>query len=189
MKRNQFIVASLAMATGLMTPLKLLARKVATTGKGFLVPAGKDRKDQPLPIYEGDMFYAKVTTEDSGGSFYLIETTRDKKGGPPLHLHYDQDEWWYVLEGEFDIKVGDQLYHAKPGDSVFGPRNVPHAMAKVNDGPARLMILYQPAGLMEEYFKKTSAGIPQKMTKEEQAAFRKAHGLELVGPALGYLKQ
>lgn len=191
MQRSRFIKTALTAAAGITAPFSLLAKKMygAFTGKGFSVPAGKDRFDKSFSIFEGDTFYCKVSTEDTNGNMYVIETTRDKKGGPPLHIHYEQDEWWYVLEGEFLVKVGDQLYTAKPGDSVFGPRRVPHAFAKVNDGPAKIMIVFQPAGKMEDSFKAISAGVTKNMTEEQRAAFRKAHGTEVVGPALTLLKQ
>ena len=118
----------------------------------------------------------------------MYESSRVKKGGPALHFHYSQDEIWYVLEGEFLIKVGDQLYQAKAGDSVFGPRGIPHAFTKTNEGNARLLMTFQPAGKMEEFFIATSEGKLSKMTPAEQDDFRKQHGFERVGPALNYQK-
>jgi uncharacterized cupin superfamily protein len=105
-----------------------------------------------------------------------------------LHFHYNQDEWWYVLEGEFLIKVGDRLYEVKAGDSVFGPRGVPHAFAKTGEGNARLLMTFQPAGKMEEFFIAASEGKLAKMTPAEQDDFKKQHGFEHVGPALNYQK-
>lgn len=105
-----------------------------------------------------------------------------------MHVHYNQDEVWYVLEGEFLIKVGQQLYQAKAGDSVFGPRGVPHTFAKTNEGNARLLMTFQPAGKMEEFFIASSEGKVAKMTPVEQDNFRKQHGFERVGPALDYQK-
>ena len=112
-----------------------------------------------------------------------------KKGGPALHVHPEQDEWWYVLEGEFLIRVGEETWTAKVGDSVFGPRGVPHTFAKVGEGNARLMMIFQPAGKMEAWFQAVSEGKMAKLSEAEQAAFRKAHGFERVGPAIDYLKQ
>lgn len=99
-----------------------------------------------------------------------------------------QDECWYILEGEFLIKVGDQLYNAKAGDTVFGPRGVPHAFTKTNDGNARLLMTFQPAGKMEEFFIAVSEGKLAKMSLAEQDEFRKQHGFERIGPALDYQK-
>jgi len=191
MKRSAFLKAALTAVSGLTMPFALLARRISGLGtdKGFFVPSGKDRHDKAMSLFDGDTFYTKVSTDDSNGGLFIIESTRDLKGGPPLHIHYEQDEWWYVLEGEFQIKVGDQLYNARPGDSVFGPRLVPHAFAKVNEGNAKIMVLFQPAGKMEANFRAISEGVTKNMTEQQRAEFRKAHGIEVVGPALGHLKQ
>jgi mannose-6-phosphate isomerase-like protein (cupin superfamily) len=123
------------------------------------------------------------------GDMYVFESTRSKEGGPPLHYHYDQDEWWCVLQGEFLIKVGDETYTAKAGDFVFGPRRVPHTFAKVGKPESKLLMCFQPANKMEEYFKKISEGVTSKMTDDERKNFRRQHGIEQVGPPLTYLKQ
>ena len=154
----------------------------------FKVDAGSDRFGNAISLFEGDTFYTKVSTKDTDGDLYMYESTRLKKGGPALHFHYSQDEIWYVLEGEFLIKVGDQLYKAKAGDTVFGPRGIPHAFAKTNEGNARLLMTFQPAGKMEEFFLATSEGKLGKMTPAEQDDFRKQHGFERVGPAHDYQK-
>ncbi|MGF7082823.1 cupin domain-containing protein [Mucilaginibacter sp. UYCu711] len=90
---------------------------------GYKTDAGTDRFQKPINLFDGDTFYTKVATKATDGDLYIFESSRVKKGGPNLHLHYGQDEWWYILEGEFVIKVGDKMHHVKPGDSVFGPRD------------------------------------------------------------------
>ena len=191
MQRHSFL-RLIASATAILTiPFSGYAKNKfrIRTGEGFNVGAGKDRFDKPITLFEGDTFFTKVSTKDTDGDMYVFESTRIKKGGPFLHYHYEQDEWWYILEGEFLFKVGDKTYETKAGDSVFGPRGVPHAFAKTNEGNARLLMIFQPAGKMEELFQAISEGKLTKMTEEEQTAFRKAHGLERVGPALTYLKK
>jgi len=98
---------------------------------------------------------------------YLFESTRVKEGGPSHHYHFDQDELWYVLQGEFLIKVGDTIHHAKAGDTVFGPRLVPHSFAKIGEVEGKLLMTFQPAGKMEEFFKKLSEGYGAKLSEEE----------------------
>jgi mannose-6-phosphate isomerase-like protein (cupin superfamily) len=190
MNRQSFLKACLAAGTVLSSPLTVMAKisRRKRAGKGIKVDAGKDRTNEPLTLFEGDTFYTKVSTNDTDGDLFIFESTRDKKGGPVLHYHYDQDEWWYILEGEFLFKVGDQTFTAKAGDSVFGPRKVPHAFAKVNEGTARMLITFQPAGKMEAHFKAVSNSIYAKLTEEEKHKFRQANGFEVVGPALTYDK-
>jgi len=191
MKRSSFFRLALSAVAGLSLPFSSYSRRRSAkrADKGFFVGAGKDRFDKSLSLFDGDTFYCKVSAKDTEGDIYMFESTRRKKGGPPLHLHYTQDEWWYVLQGEFLIKVGDQLYNAKAGDSVFGPRMVPHTFAKVSEEEAKMLIFYTPAGKMEESFIARSQGVTNNMTEQQRQEFSKAYGVEIVGPALTFLKQ
>ena len=191
MNRNSFLKLCLAVGSFLSTPFVTMAKPFSKrrVDKGIKVDAGKDRFDASISLFEGDTFFTKVSTKDTDGDIYIFESIRDKKGGPLLHYHYAQDEWWYILEGEFLFKVGDQTFTTKAGDSVFGPRMVPHAFAKTNEGIGRLLMAFQPAGKMEQHFKAVSQGIYSKLSEEEKHKFRQANGFEVVGPALTYLKQ
>ena len=188
MTRNYFVKFFLTAGSIIIAPLALTAKYLnrRRIDKGIKVDAGKDRFDESISLHEGDIFFCKVSTKDTDGDLYIFESTRGKKGGPPLHYHFEQDEWWYILEGEFLFKVGDQTFTAKAGDSVFGPRMVPHAFAKVNEGPSKLLMAFQPAGKMEEHFKAVSKGAYAKMTKEERDKFQQGNGFKVVGPALTY---
>lgn len=191
MNRNSFLNLCLTAGAFLATPFWTLA-KISDNkriNKGLKVDAGKDRGDKPISLFEGDTFYTKVAAKDSDGDVFVFESTRIKEGGPSFHLHYDQDEFWYIVKGEFLFKVGEESFTAKAGDTVFGPRNVPHAFAKVGEGEAKLLMFYQPAGKMEDMFKKISEGVTKNMTEEEQNKFRHEHGIKKVGPALTYFKK
>jgi hypothetical protein len=107
-----------------------------------------------------------------------------KKGGPLLHYHQNQDEWFFVREGEFLFQVGDNNFHlTSGGDSIFAPRKVPHTFANVSEGGV-LMIIYQPAGTMEEFFLEGSQLLLKNPTSDEWQAFCRVHGIENVGPRL-----
>lgn len=186
MKRTNFLRTCLSVGAALTLPIRLLAGTLQKlrVGKGFKVDSGKDRSAKPFTLLEGDTFMTKVGTRDTDGDIYVFESVRLKEGGPSHHVHFEQDEWWYVLAGQFLIKVGEELHEAKPGDSVFGPRNVPHSFAKIGEGEGRLLMFFQPAGKMEEFFNKVSAGFAKNMTEAEQDSFREAHGFRRVGPAI-----
>lgn len=189
MKRNLFLKLCLTVGTLLTTPFISLSKPLKERAtKGIKVDAGKDRFGKSISLLQGDTFFCKVSSIDTHGELYIFESIRDKKGGPALHYHYEQDEWWYILEGEFLFKVDDKTFTAKAGDSVFGPRMVPHAFAKTNEGIARLLMAFQPAGKMEEHFKALSQGIYEKLSEEEKHKFRQNNGFEVVGPALIYEK-
>lgn len=191
MNRHSFLKACLAAGAFLNVPFAALAKVGGkkNTDKGIKVDAGKDRFDKPISLFEGDTFYTKVATNDSDGSVFVFESTREKEGGPAFHLHYEQDEFWYVEKGTFLFKVGEETFTAKAGDTVFGPRNVPHAFSKVGKGQAKLLMFYQPAGKMEDMFKKISEGVTKNMSEEEQDKFRHEHGIKRVGPPINYFKK
>jgi len=191
MNRNSFLKTCLTVGTFLTAPFASVAKinSKQRVAKGFKVDAGKDRFDKPISLFEGDTFYTKVSANDSDGDVHVFESSRVKEGGPSFHLHYEQDEFWYIIEGEFLFKVGEETFTAKAGDTVFGPRRVPHAFAKVGKGESKLLMFFQPAGKMEDMFKKISEGVTRNMTEEEQDKFRHGHGIKRVGPPLTYFKK
>src|SRR6187455_15896 len=170
MKRNSFLKFCLAAGTLLTATVSVLAKSYhkERIDKGLLVQAGKDRFDKPISLFQGDIFHTKVSTADTNGDVYVFESIREKEGGPAFHLHYEQDEFWYILKGEFLFKVGEETFSAKAGDTVFGPRQVPHAFAKVGEGEAKLLMFFQPAGKMEEMFKNISEGATRNITTDEE---------------------
>ncbi len=191
MKRGSFLKFCLGITGLIGTPFKMKANSISNERlkKGVMVANGKDRFEKPLSLFEGDKFYCKVSTTDTDGDLYIFDSTRLKEGGPPLHYHYDQDEWWYIISGEYLVKVGDEIYHAKAGDCVFGPRGVPHTFAKLGEAESKLIMLFQPAGKMEAWFNLVNDGTVAKMTEKEKDEARKAHGFEHIGPPLTRLKK
>jgi quercetin dioxygenase-like cupin family protein len=123
----------------------------------------------------------KVAPQDTNGALYAIELAIREKGGPARHLHYAQEEWFYVVEGEFVIEVGLERMRLRPGDSVLAPRRVPHVWAHVDDGPGRMVITFTPAGKMEAFFREAakSHGLPP-----EDPVWWRAFDMELLGPPL-----
>ena len=113
----------------------------------------------------------------------VIENTNDSKGGPPRHLHHEQEEWFYVVEGEYVAEVGDERHRLGPGDSVFAPRGTPHVWARVGEGTGRMLVAFRPAGEMEAFFDAMSQVKGPPSREELQGLFR-SHGMEVAGPPL-----
>lgn len=183
MKRSTFLRTFAAAGTLLTNSLPAFARKGnLRPGKGFEVSHGKDRHDTPFLLSANESFFTKISTADTEGDLYAAEFSRVKKGGPPLHFHPEQDEWFYVLAGEFLFTMGEETIRAKAGDSVFIPRKVHHAFAKANEEneDARMLITYQPAGKMERYFKGLSEGVFKTLNAAEWKAFQVEHGVVAV---------
>src|SRR4051794_6341275 len=104
----------------------MLAHNVGPKTTGAVrVAAGEDRYGKSRPRPFGPSAF-KVSTKDSNGGLFVAEHHLTKKGGPPLHLHHGEDELFYVLEGEFLIEIGGERFKASAGDSILGPKEVPH---------------------------------------------------------------
>lgn len=122
----------------------------------------------------------KVTPKDNNGVF-IIENTFHAKGGPAKHLHYDQDEWFYIAEGEFILEVGQDTFKLAVGDSVLAPRKIPHVWAYTGSERGRILIAFMPAGKMEAFFREVTKA--NAMPPQDPELWR-AHGMELLGPPL-----
>ena len=122
----------------------------------------------------------KVTPKDHDGVF-VIENTFHEKGGPARHLHFDQDEWFYAVEGEFLLEVGQEQFRLKPGDSVLAPRKIPHVWAYTGGSHGRMLIAFMPAGKMEAFFREVTKA--NAMPPQDPELWR-SHGMELLGPPL-----
>jgi len=118
------------------------------------VAAGSGRANDVIKLPGGDRIHVKVATQDSGGALFMTEQPMDRRGsGPPKHYHEEQDEWFYCLAGEYVVEIGDQRLRLGPGDSVLGPRRVPHAFVYDGAGPGRMLIGFTPAARIEQFFR------------------------------------
>lgn len=144
------------------------------------VRAGEGRSGHSRKTPTGSSCF-KVVTADTGGGLFVMEHRNLKKGGPPLHLHHGEDEWFYVLEGEYLLQLGAEVHSLKSGDSILGQREIPHTWAFVGETPGRLLIAYAPAGKMEAFFGDRDRHGGNYATEADQM---RAYGMELLGPPL-----
>lgn len=88
----------------------------------------------------------KVAGQGENGLF-ILENAFHARCGPARHLHYEQDEWFFAVEGEFLFEVGQQRLRLRPGDSLLAPRRMPHVWASVGNAIGRILITFSlPAG-------------------------------------------
>ncbi len=151
----------------------------ATFPPAVLVAAGSDRFGEQLGLPMSSIAI-KASTQDSEGLF-ILENTFRAKGGPARHLHYDQDEWFYVVEGEFIFEVGAERFQLNSGDALLAPRRVPHVWGYTGAAVGRILVAFMPAGRMEAIFREVmQAGTPP----PRDPAVWHAYGMQLLGPPL-----
>ena len=192
MKRRKLILTAL-----LLYPINLLAKinnnfsmfiekgKPMRTKTGFKVNSGEARygKHYKMKGVTLNNLDIKIGGNDTDGDLAVFEQTGyTPKGGPPLHIHPNQDEWFYVLEGEYFFQVGEDKYTMKIGDTIFLPRNVQHAFVQLTE-KAKIIVSYLPSGKMEDFFKVTDSWTSPP-TNEEVVKVFEEHDMKVVGPPL-----
>ena len=145
-----------------------------------LAPGGGLSVSNPVG---GDLTF-KLMADESGDRMTALETVAAAGQGPPLHVHREQDEVIYVLEGSLRIQLGDELLEVAPGAFAFVPRGLPHTWQSV--GRARFFVTVTPASRgFEQLFVRYAELPPEERSVE---AFRRlaeeTEALEVLGPPL-----
>ena len=129
---------------------RLLHRPVAT-GPAFCGP--------------GDHYTFLVTGEESGGAYFAMEALVPPGGGPPPHIHTREDETFYLLEGQLQFLLGEEIIVAGPGDFVNVPRGTVHRFRNTGSQTARMILTFTPAGI-ERWFEETLERAPNEVDED-----------------------
>jgi quercetin dioxygenase-like cupin family protein len=147
--------------------------KVLAPGEGLRLQSGPGR----------DLIF-KVTGEDTAGAFdyFIVEVA--PKGGPPLHVHYKQEEAIHILKGYYKIRIGEDIFYCQEGGFAYMPSNIPHAFLNLTDEPGEIIVVYTPGGghrFYEEFGPLSRSGPPD--PKALAPIFAK-YDMALLGPPL-----
>ena len=149
------------------------------TQKAIVLGPGEGTK-VPVP---GTPMTHKVSSEDTDGKISALELILEAEGPPP-HIHHAEDEMFYVLEGEVDFQIGETSVRAAAGSFLLAPRDVAHSFKMVEDQPARILVMFSPAGIEKLFVEVTAA--PALQSKEEYVQRIKSlapkYNLELLPP-------
>jgi mannose-6-phosphate isomerase-like protein (cupin superfamily) len=102
----------------------------------------------------GDIYTFLVTGEESAGAYFSMLAIVPPQGGPPLHIHLNEDETFFVLDGAPTFRLGDDEVVAGPGDFVNVPKGILHGFRNLSDRPLRMILTFTPAGI-EKFFEET----------------------------------
>jgi len=151
-----------------------------TNNENLILNPGEG-KMVPVP---GHNIWFKITGEDTDGRYSLleIELTGD---GPPQHIHKNEDEYFYVLEGEVKFLLGEKTSIAKAGTFVTVPKGTRHAWCQVDKKNAKILSMFSPAGFEKFFVEAVDADVTDTkayVAKAEELA--KKYNMEIVGPPL-----
>jgi mannose-6-phosphate isomerase-like protein (cupin superfamily) len=149
-----------------------------TNVKPYALAAAEGR---PIDLGEGFVVAVKADEHRTGGVVSVLETQEPPDFGPPLHVHHDCAEAFYVLEGEYVMYLGDQEVVCRAGAFVFVPQGVPHGF-RTGDVTSRKLNFYFPASMVG-YFDDLAAALSQQdVTDDDLAEIAARHSMEVIGP-------
>ena len=155
-------------------------------GSGFWLKAGEG----DATWFMGQLATVKMGSDDTQGRCAMLEFVTPAGGGSPYHVHRNEDESFYVLEGEMTFYVGDAVIEAQTGSFAFGPRNVPHTFVVGPHGPARYLLFTEPGGF-EQFVAEVGEPAAARTLPPPPAgppnfavigAIAAKHGIEILGP-------
>ncbi len=134
----------------------------------------------------GGLYRIVTRAVDTGRRHFALEAIEPPGGGPPLHSHAAEDEYFLVLEGEVTFYIDGRIVKASAGESAFVPRGVPHCFKNRSTALARLLVVFTP-GDIEGFF---DYGLPlDSVRPSDDHLIRRigelgpAFGLDLLGPS------
>jgi quercetin dioxygenase-like cupin family protein len=154
-----------------------------SAGEGFVLPPGQGRS-----IDLGNFAMSvKATIEQTRGHFSLLEATEPPGFGPPLHIHRDASESFFVLEGEYTVFLDDRQFTCPAGSFIFMPPGRPHGF-RVGAETSRKLVLFTTASLVG-YFDDLSTAIHAgRADPVVLSAIAAEYSMEVLGPVpAGYL--
>ena len=127
----------------------------------------------------GNTLFPKLIGEDTNGAVSAAVVKVPLMGGPPLHRHAREDEWFFILKGELILQLAEEQVTAGEGMSILLPRGVPHTFQNFQETLAEALVLATPSGL--ENFFTEAASTPM----FAMGALMEVYGMTVVGAPLG----
>ena len=144
---------------------------------GFVLRPGEGRTID----LGGFRMSVKATHDQTNGAFSLIEAQEPPGFGPPLHIHRDAAEAFYVLEGEYIIFLDGREASCPAGSFIFIPAGVPHGF-RVGEVPSRKLNLYTPAAMIGYFDALADATNVGDVDPDTLSEIARRYSMDVIGP-------
>lgn len=157
----------------------------------FSEPTPQSTSVMEAPAYWllNGLYTVMATSESTGGAFSLVHIAAPPGHGTPYHVHRNEDEAFYVLEGEFTIICNGNKTVVGPGGYIFLPRNIPHGFRCSASGPSAMLTIAMPGsgfvGMimeMEEPATDRRLPLPTEPDLEKLTRLCAKHQIDILGP-------
>ncbi len=145
----------------------------------FIMPAGQGAVLNEL----GHTAWEKVTSEQTGGAYYVFELTSPPGLGIPPHVHSREDEVIFILDGEFEVFLDGTLHRATSGSTLNFARGTAHAFRNIGSTPGRTLWLVTPGASFQAFFRKLGQIPPGPPDPAKVGALFAEFGMEILPPS------
>jgi quercetin dioxygenase-like cupin family protein len=148
-------------------------------GYNHRAPSIKHRPRSKRYFFDVAVGAVCLSGTDTGGAYCLLDLGLAPGMSVPRHTHSREDEAYYVISGELEIVVDDEVFVLKAGDTLVAPRDIPHQLRNSGNAENRYLIMFSPSGF-EEFLKVAAVPAPDKATAPTEppaVAVRNVHEL------------
>jgi quercetin dioxygenase-like cupin family protein len=145
--------------------------------QAFILPPGEGREID----LGGFRMAVKATGDQTEGALSLLEATEPPGFGPPMHIHHDAAEAFFVLEGEYIIFLDGREHPCPAGSFIFIPAGVAHGF-RVGDMPSRKLNLYTPAAMVGYFDELAAANQAGEIDDDALLEIAQRYSMEVLGP-------
>jgi mannose-6-phosphate isomerase-like protein (cupin superfamily) len=173
---------TLLYAFGITSVTAMLPARAAAGGKVAVAKPGENRYTFGSAA-QAEASPCKVSSDDSAGACTVFELNALPRSGPFLHVHHREDEWYYVLSGEFLFRAGGEELKLLTGGSIWLPRGIPHVWANTTTTKGKLILMCQPGGF-EKFFDEIGRVPMDKKSPNTMRDLMAKYGMEMLGPPI-----
>lgn len=141
-------------------------------------------KSKPTPIFVPPLkngsqggTTVRISSRQMDGAYCVCEMTTMPGDGVPWHVHDRDEEFYYILEGAYEMQAGDERFTAEAGSIVVIPRDVPHQFRNAGDKPARALMIFRPGGFDELLGEMREATATGTVDEKQRQAIRTKWGI------------
>jgi len=168
----------LLVAAVVVLALPSISAQVSAGEEAFIVLPGEASRYSGQQGREGDLTELVATADETGGVLGIFRQTIAPKSGPPTHLHGMEAEFFYVVSGQFNFKLGERIVSAPAGAFVFIPPNTAHTFQNIGTEPGVLLVGVTPGGFEKMFAER------QGVDADTNQKLMAKHHMQAVGPPL-----
>ena len=159
--------------------LAIKKRAANPSGADRRAPSIKHRLRSERCYFDVGIGSVCLSGADTGGAYCLLEVALAPGMSVPRHTHTREDEAYYVLAGELEVVVGDEIFVLRAGDTLIAPRDIPHQLRNSGNVENHYLLVFSPSGF-EEFLRATAVPAPDDAvapTEPPAVAVRNVHEL------------